>query len=285
MSIIRAPRPTDHYLLLRNDVVRDERLSYRARGLLAAVLSRPDDWRTSARQLAREGPDGEHAILGALRELEDLGYLVRRRTRGKAGRWQHELIVYDHPGDAPPLPLEPASESGQNQAEKAAQPAPDYPGAVEPAPEEPAPENPRSLEQPITNNRNENGKDIAPRPTNPWWEGLREVMGHGPEIGEESLWGRFTSRVRQAGQPPEEFRVRAERLALQWGLAKLTVPSLERHWERFGAPIGAVAEYQEAAMQAEFAARAMSARLAAHDAQKRLDTPSGPPGAGEGAPA
>ena len=59
MTIIRAPRPDSGFLIVANDVVRDSRLSYRARGTLLSILSRPDDWRTDAEQLVREAPGRE----------------------------------------------------------------------------------------------------------------------------------------------------------------------------------------------------------------------------------
>lgn len=98
MSIVRGPRPKGHFTVICNDTLRDTRLSYRARGLLAAILSRPDDWRTSADSLAREGLEGRGAILTALRELEDMGYLRRVKTRDpQTGRLSQHSIVYDRP--------------------------------------------------------------------------------------------------------------------------------------------------------------------------------------------
>lgn len=44
--------------MIRNEVVRDKRLSYRARGLLCAMLSYPDNWSFNRDWLA-EQTDGE----------------------------------------------------------------------------------------------------------------------------------------------------------------------------------------------------------------------------------
>lgn len=97
MTIIRAPRPTMHFTVIANDVLRDERLSYRARGVLVSILSRPDNWRTDATMLAREGVEGRDAILTALKELEEAGYILRKKMQDKRGRWATTTLVFDTP--------------------------------------------------------------------------------------------------------------------------------------------------------------------------------------------
>lgn len=103
--IIRSPRPTSHFTMIRNDVARDHRLSYKARGLLLAMLSYPDNWRFNISTLAGSSPDGRHAITTGLSELVDAGYLQRRRRRNSDGTFATELVVYDVPyktNTAPP---------------------------------------------------------------------------------------------------------------------------------------------------------------------------------------
>jgi hypothetical protein len=98
MKITRAPRTT-HFTVLSNDLIRDCRLSFKARGLLAWLLSQPDDWQTDAGRIAEQGPDGRTAILSALKELEHAGYLTRTRTQDKHGHWSTACEVTDHPAE------------------------------------------------------------------------------------------------------------------------------------------------------------------------------------------
>ena len=99
MTIIRAERPQNKFAILRNEVLQDERLSFRARGILANILSRPDNWRCSAWDLATEGREGRRAILTALSELEDYGYLKRVKSQNEKGHWVTNSYVYDQPCD------------------------------------------------------------------------------------------------------------------------------------------------------------------------------------------
>ena len=99
MTIIRAERPSSKFAIIRNEVLQDERLSFRARGVLASILSRPDNWRCSAWDLATEGREGRRAILTALTELEDHGYLVRVKKQDEGGKWSTATYVYDMPVD------------------------------------------------------------------------------------------------------------------------------------------------------------------------------------------
>ncbi len=98
MSIVRTPRPQSDFLIISNAVVRDENLSYRARGVLIDLLSRPDNWTTNADAIARRGKEGRDAIRTVLIELETAGYLVRQRIRKPDGTFAHgDDLIYDTP--------------------------------------------------------------------------------------------------------------------------------------------------------------------------------------------
>jgi helix-turn-helix protein len=97
MIVTRAPRPSDHYAQIHNEALRDERLSFRARGVLAYLLSLPPGWSTDSRTLASKAREGRDAVRNALRELEACGYLVTHRDRDEQGRWRTSTTVFDTP--------------------------------------------------------------------------------------------------------------------------------------------------------------------------------------------
>ena len=95
--IVRTPRLERDFTVLPNRALRDPYLSYRARGVLAYVLSMPDNWRTSGETLARQGLEGRDAIRAAINELIASGYARRVKAQDERGRYTTELHFYDTP--------------------------------------------------------------------------------------------------------------------------------------------------------------------------------------------
>lgn len=98
MKIIRSQKPKQDYTVLRNDVLRDETISFRARGVLAYILSNADNWRTDAKTMSKIAGEGRQAIQTAINELKAAGYIESRKVQEKTtGRWTTEVVVYDLP--------------------------------------------------------------------------------------------------------------------------------------------------------------------------------------------
>jgi hypothetical protein len=98
MSIRRASRKITNFTPIDNAALTDGRLSFRARGVLAYLLSMPADWRPRAEEIARQSVEGRDAIQRAMRELEALGYLERRRVQNELGHWSNEAVIHERPG-------------------------------------------------------------------------------------------------------------------------------------------------------------------------------------------
>lgn len=83
----------DHFTQIPNGWMRDVRLTRRARGVLAEIMTHRVGWHVSVTGLAKTGPEGRDAIRKALDELKDAGYLEVSQSRGDRGRWNE--VEYD----------------------------------------------------------------------------------------------------------------------------------------------------------------------------------------------
>lgn len=95
--ITRAPRPESNWTQIRNEIINDARLSFKATAVLIYILSKPDNWRTSTKHLATVKREGLDAVRTAMGELTRAGYVRTRRYQDELGRWQFETEVYDTP--------------------------------------------------------------------------------------------------------------------------------------------------------------------------------------------
>ncbi|MGN0536373.1 MAG: helix-turn-helix domain-containing protein, partial [Acutalibacteraceae bacterium] len=95
------------FTIMANHHLRNRKLSLKAKGLQSLMLSLPEDWDYTLRGLAAICGDGVDSISSALKELEDAGYIVRKRIRNAQGRLcGTEYIIYQIPQTASAESLE-----------------------------------------------------------------------------------------------------------------------------------------------------------------------------------
>lgn len=95
MSIIRV-KHTQFFTVVPNETIRDPRLSISALGVLCRLLSRPCGWQVRPEPLASECRIGRDQLRKIFRELEEAGYLSRKK-RAENGRWVWDCEVRDTP--------------------------------------------------------------------------------------------------------------------------------------------------------------------------------------------
>lgn len=91
---------THGFTQIPNEISFDENLSLKGFGLLIKllILSDIDDWEFSEMGLVKNTGWGRTTVRSALKELEDLGYLVRTQSRESGGRFgQIEWHIFEAP--------------------------------------------------------------------------------------------------------------------------------------------------------------------------------------------
>ena len=133
MAVFRVQK-TQNYTIMSNYHLNDKALSLKAKGLLSLMLSLPDSWDYTTRGLASICKEGVDGIRATVRELENAGYIIRRRVRDQSGQVRSmEYTVFEQPRK--PEPENPVQ----------AKPEREKPVQAKPAQEKPAQENPAQL--------------------------------------------------------------------------------------------------------------------------------------------
>lgn len=84
------------FTIVNNEVIEDRNLSYRALGLLAYLLSKPNNWQIMITELST-GREGRDAVYTAIKELINAGYVERKTIRDERNRVTGtEYIIRDY---------------------------------------------------------------------------------------------------------------------------------------------------------------------------------------------
>ena len=100
----------DNFTIISNDWLRDERLSFKARGLLAYIESHTIDWKINVSWLVAHSVEGKEALRSAIAELELHGYLSREQEN-TGGRFGEVHYITQEPVTDLPLPENPPAEN------------------------------------------------------------------------------------------------------------------------------------------------------------------------------
>lgn len=112
-TIRRAPHDSENpYKVVRRATFEDSSLSFEARGVMAYLLMKPDDWEININDLQREGGIGRDKTYKILTELIAARYLERvdERDKGQFGGATyllHESPLPEKPDTVTPLPEKP----------------------------------------------------------------------------------------------------------------------------------------------------------------------------------
>lgn len=90
------------FVMIERSIFEATELSWRAKGLLGYLLSRPDDWSVCVADLINRSTDGRDSCYAALKELGDAGYIAKSARPKQAGRFGgFEYVVFEKPVSVP----------------------------------------------------------------------------------------------------------------------------------------------------------------------------------------
>lgn len=119
-----------NYTVLNNEFLRRKDLSWKSKGILAYVLSLPDDWNINIEEVMKHATEGKSAFRSGWNELRDTGYVKRQPVKDKETKkilyW--ETVVFENVGvtanephtDYPPSgkPLDGKPDTGKSNTTK-----------------------------------------------------------------------------------------------------------------------------------------------------------------------
>ena len=144
------------FTIIQNEIINSGKVSLKAMGLFLYLKSKPKDWRFSTLRIQKDFSDGLFAIRKAMKELEEVGLLERKKTKNEKGQFETNYIFLDDEIVSENTPTEiieePKIEIVKPKARKpVVKKSP--PKKEDPKPEEnlfPEPEPPKEEEEPPT---------------------------------------------------------------------------------------------------------------------------------------
>lgn len=98
MPIIRIKKRENPYVQIDRAAIEDNRLSWRARGILAYLLSKPDEWHIHVHDIVNHGTEGREAVQKSLKELQKFGYAKLQARRNETGQMLgKEWVITEEP--------------------------------------------------------------------------------------------------------------------------------------------------------------------------------------------
>ncbi len=98
MATFRVYKESGNFVTVHKDFIHDSNISWKAKGILLYLLSRPDNWQIYETELKKHATDGRDSLRTGIKELEEAGYIHRTRIRDERGCFkEYEYHVFELP--------------------------------------------------------------------------------------------------------------------------------------------------------------------------------------------
>ncbi len=78
---------------IANEVLNSPELSFKAKGIYAFMMGKPNNWNFTIRSMAKQVSDGEKAIKSGIKELKNLGYIEYEKHKDGTGTYHLKVHV------------------------------------------------------------------------------------------------------------------------------------------------------------------------------------------------
>jgi len=98
-TIYRVVKSSENpYVMIDRRPIDNPALSYKAKGILTYLMSRPDGWEVSVADLINHATDGEDSVRSGLKELRVAGHMkyTKMREKGRITGWLIEVYELPH---------------------------------------------------------------------------------------------------------------------------------------------------------------------------------------------
>lgn len=98
-TIFRVEKNAENpYVMIDKNVFEDTSLSFKAKGILGYLLSRPNYWTLIIADIQKRSTDGKDSVKNGIDELIERGYIVKTEQPRQAGKFATcDYVVYEKP--------------------------------------------------------------------------------------------------------------------------------------------------------------------------------------------
>jgi hypothetical protein len=85
------------FAIISNAALKDERLSFKAKGILCYLMGKPKNWEIRLADLEKQGKDGRESVANGIKELKEAGYACTIQVRDGGRIVDNQTFVSDDP--------------------------------------------------------------------------------------------------------------------------------------------------------------------------------------------
>jgi len=97
MGTLKRAKLTTNFTTVGNDFIRDETISWKAKGIIIYIMSLPENWKINTLDLQNRSAGGRKVLMSGINELIEHGYIQRSVTRENGIITDWEYTVWDSP--------------------------------------------------------------------------------------------------------------------------------------------------------------------------------------------